>query len=77
MSRRLTIDITERAASEIALMRIACGLSTADIFRNAMSLAKTCVDELAAGHKIAVINAQGEVVRQLDLAIKPKRIAGD
>jgi hypothetical protein len=57
--RRVTIDLTTAAASEVDRLRVITGLTTADIFRYALSLFRIYVDAKQRGHESVIVDPSG------------------
>lgn len=58
--RRVTIDLAVAAAQEVDRLREITGLTTADLFRNAMSLFRLYVEARARGHQLCIVDPQNE-----------------
>ena len=56
--RRVTIDLTPAAAAEVDRLRDVTGLTTADIFRHAMSLFRIYVDARAKNEELRIIHPE-------------------
>ncbi|MCI0641333.1 MAG: hypothetical protein L0Y72_29695 [Gemmataceae bacterium] len=57
--RRVTIDLTAAAASEVDRLRALTGLTTADVFRYALSLFRIYVDAKQRGHELQIVDPSG------------------
>jgi len=57
--RRVTIDLTPAAASELDRLRSLTGLTTADVFRYALSLFRIYVDAKQRGHQLEIVDPSG------------------
>ena len=58
--RRVTIDLTPAAAGEVDRLRSITGLTTADVFRYALSLFRIYVDAKQRGHELETVDPTGE-----------------
>ena len=58
--RRVTIDLTPAAASEVDRLRSITGLTTADVFRYALSLFRIYVDAKQRRHELEIVDPSGE-----------------
>ena len=58
--RRVTIDLTPAATREVDRLRDVTGLTTADVFRHALSLLRIYVDAKAAGREFELVDRAGE-----------------
>jgi len=68
--RRVTIDLTPSATAEVDRMKELTGLTTADIFRHAISLFRIYVDARAKGDELRVVNpASLNVQTRIELPI--------
>lgn len=54
--RRVTIDLTPAAASEVDRLRELTGLTTADLFRNAFSLFRIYVQARERGEEMCIVD---------------------
>jgi hypothetical protein len=54
--RRVTIDLTPAAANEVDRLRDVTGLTTADLFRHALSLFRIYVDVRERGQQLCVLD---------------------
>jgi len=59
--RRVTIDLTAAAAKEVDRLRHVSGLTTADMFRHALSLFRIYVEAKESGKTLELVD-QNEVV---------------
>lgn len=57
--RRVTIDLTPTAAAEVTRLRDVTGLTTADVFRHALSLFRIYVDAKTSGQEFEVVDGAG------------------
>jgi hypothetical protein len=72
--RRVTIDLTPAAALEVDRLREVTGLTTADVFRYALSLFRIYVDAKRRGHELQIVDLTGN---QPDVRIElPVAVAG-
>lgn len=68
--RRITIDLTGAAVSELDRVKKATGLSTADIFRYAFTLLRIYVQAKASGQEVRIVDPKGVVTpTRLELPI--------
>ncbi len=68
--RRVTIDLTPAAASEVDRLRGVTGLTTADLFRHALSLFRIYVDVRERGQQLCVLDPdKDEIHTRLELPI--------
>lgn len=58
--RRVTIDLTAAAAQEVDRLREVTSLTTADLFRNAISLFRIYVEARSRGHQLCIVDPQNE-----------------
>ena len=58
--RRVTIDLTVAAAQEVDRLREATELTTADLFRNAISLFRLYVEAKSLGHQLCIVDPHNE-----------------
>ena len=58
--RRVTIDLTAAATQEVDRLRETTGLTTADLFRNAISLFRLYVEARTRGHHLCIVDPQNE-----------------
>jgi hypothetical protein len=58
--RRVTIDLTPAAASEVDRLRKLTGLTTADVFRYALSLFRIYIDAKQRGRELEIVDPAGE-----------------
>jgi hypothetical protein len=61
--RRVTIDLTAAAAQEVDRLREGTGLTTADLFRNALSLLRIYLQARERGEELCVIDPHDNSVR--------------
>src|SRR5438876_725186 len=61
--RRVTIDLTPAAASELDRLRNLTGQTTADVFRYALSLFRIYVDAKQRGHELEIVDAAAAASR--------------
>jgi hypothetical protein len=59
-ARRVTIDLTPAAASEVDRLRQMTGLTTADIFRHALSLFRIYVDAAVDGKDLELADKKND-----------------
>ena len=57
--RRVTIDLTPAATSELDRLRGVTGLTTADVFRYALSLFRIYVDAKQREHELEIVDPSG------------------
>jgi len=68
--RRVTIDLTPAAANEVDRLRAVTGLTTADVFRHALSLFRIYVEAKEKGEDICLRSrAKGEVTTRVELPV--------
>ncbi len=68
--RRVTIDLTSAAASEVDRLRSVTGLTTADLFRHALSLFRIYVDVRERGQQLCVLDPdKDEIHTRLELPV--------
>ena len=68
--RRVTIDLTPAAASEVDRVRTITGLTTADVFRYAFSLFRIYVDAKQRNHELQIVDPSGDDrAKQIELPI--------
>jgi hypothetical protein len=67
--RRVTIDLTPGAAKEVDRIRDLTGLTTADIFRHAMSLFRIYVDARKRGDDFYIIDSEEGAKTRLEVPI--------
>jgi hypothetical protein len=58
--RRVTIDLTAAATQEVDRLREITGLTTSDLFRNAISLFRLYVEARSRGHQLCIVDPQNE-----------------
>jgi hypothetical protein len=58
-ARRVTIDLTPAAATEVDRLRELTDLTTADIFRHALSLFRIYVDAVREGKELELTSKKG------------------
>ncbi len=61
--RRVTIDLTAAAAQEVDRLREGTGLTTADLFRNSLSLLRIYLQARQRGEEFCVINPHDNSLR--------------
>ncbi len=68
--RRVTIDLTPAATREVDRLRELTGLTTADIFRHAMTLFRIYVDAKGRGEELYIVDpTQEKAHTRLELPI--------
>jgi hypothetical protein len=68
--RRVTIDLTSVAANEVDRLRSVTGLTTADLFRHALSLFRIYVDVRERGQQLCVLDPDKDEIRtRLELPV--------
>lgn len=68
--RRVTIDLTPQAAREVDRLRSKVGLTTADMFRHALSLFRIYVEAKGRGEELCLLNpAKSELKTRIELPI--------
>lgn len=68
--RRVSIDLTPPAAREVDRLRNLTGLTTADVFRHALSLFRIYVDAKQAGREVVILDPKQEGTRsQIELPL--------
>jgi len=67
--RRVTIDLTPAATREVDRLKQLTGLSTADIFRHAITLFRIYVDAKQKGEEIYLVDPREEKRTRLELPI--------
>lgn len=55
-TRRVTIDLTDEASEEIERIRVATGLTIADIFRHSFTLLRIYLDAKNEGKLMRIVN---------------------
>ena len=55
-ARRVTIDLTPTAALEVERLRKAMGISTADVFRHALSVLRLFVQSKQQGQEVYLVD---------------------
>lgn len=56
MSKRVTIDFNDIAASELDRLKTVTGLTTADVFRYSLALLRIYVKAKQDGHEMRIFN---------------------
>jgi len=75
--RRVTIDLTSAAATEVDRLRDATGLTTADIFRHALSLFRIYVDLRKRGQELCILDPRDKETRtRLELPVPVSGASG-
>ena len=68
--RRVTVDLTSAAANEVDRLRSMTGLTTADLFRHALSLLRIYVDVKERGQELCILDPEEKEVRtRLELPV--------
>lgn len=68
--RRVTIDLTAAAAKEVDRLRAITGLTTADVFRHALSLFRIYVDAREQGEEMCLRQrGKDEVTTRIELPV--------
>jgi len=68
--RRVTIDLTPAAATEVDRLRNMTGLTTADLFRHALSLFRIYVDVRERGQQLCILDPdKNEIHTRLELPV--------
>lgn len=68
--RRVTIDLTPGAAAEVDRMTNITGLTTADVFRYALTVFRFYVDERAKGRQLCIIDPEKpEITTRFELPV--------
>ena len=68
--RRVTIDLTAAAASEVDRLTKQTGLTTADVFRYALTVFRFYVDEKAKGRQVCVVDPEKpEITTRFELPV--------
>jgi hypothetical protein len=57
--RRVTIDLTPAATAELDRLRNVTGLTSADVFRYALSLFRIYVEAKQRGHDLEIVDPSG------------------
>jgi hypothetical protein len=63
--RRLNLNLPERTFQELQRLASESGRSLTEMIRIAIALAQVAVDEEAHGRKLAVINKDGQVLKEI------------
>jgi len=72
--RRVTIDLSFSAAQEVDRLRSLTGLTTADLFRYGLVLARIYLDAQRRGMELRLVDpAKTDVVTRLELPVIPPR----
>ena len=75
--RRVTIDLTPAAASEVDRLRATTGLTTADLFRHALSLFRIYVDAKESGQEFELVVADSSAPNtRIELPLAIQRTGG-
>ncbi len=68
--RRVTIDLTPAAASEVDRLRSVTGLTTADLFRHALSLFRIYVEVRERGQQLCILDpGEDKIHTRLELPV--------
>lgn len=72
--RRVTIDLSPSAAQEVDRLRSLTGLTTADLFRYGLVLARIYLDARRQGMELRLVDpVKTDVVTRLELPVIPPR----
>jgi len=72
--RRVTIDLPSTAAREVDRLRSVTGLTTADLFRYGLALARIYLDAQQRGMELRLVDPdKTDVVTRLELPVIPPR----